>query len=45
MIAILFTAALAIFMLWYLIIYFDEDIESEGYKKRQQIFSKALVWV
>ena len=34
MIAILFTAALVILMLWYLIIYFDEDIESEEDTKK-----------
>lgn len=41
MIAILFTAALAIFMLWYLIIYFDEDIESEEDAKRASDFLKS----
>lgn len=40
MIAILFTAALAIFMLWYLIIYFDEDIESEEDTKKATDFLK-----
>lgn len=30
MIVILFTAALAIFMLWYLIIYFDKGKESDN---------------
>lgn len=29
MLAILFTAALSIFMLWYLIIYFDEDEDND----------------
>ena len=38
MMAILFTAALAIFMLWYLIIYFDEDIESEEDTKKATDF-------
>lgn len=41
MIAILFTAALAIFMLWYLIIYFDEDIESEEDTKKTTDFLKS----
>lgn len=41
MIAILFTAALAIFMLWYLIIYFDEDIESEKNTKKASDFLKS----
>lgn len=41
MIAILFTAALAIFMLWYLIIYFDEDIESEEDTKKVSDFLKS----
>lgn len=41
MIAILFAAALAIFMLWYLIIYFDEDIESEEDTKKATDFLKS----
>lgn len=41
MIAILFTAALVIFMLWYLIIYFDEDIESEEDTKKASDFLKS----
>lgn len=41
MIAILFTAALTIFMLWYLIIYFDEDIESEEDEKKATDFLKS----
>ena len=41
MIAILFTAALVIFMLWYLIIYFDEDIESEEDTKKATDFLKS----
>lgn len=41
MIAILFTAALTIFMLWYLIIYFDEDIESEEDTKKASDFFKS----
>lgn len=41
MIAILFAAALAIFMLWYLIIYFDEDIESEEDIKKATDFLKS----
>lgn len=42
MVAILFTAALAIFMLWYLIIYFDEDIESEEDTKKASDFLKSV---
>lgn len=41
MIAILFTAAFVIFMLWYLIIYFDEDIESEEDIKKVSNFLKS----
>ena len=40
MIAILFTVAFVIFMLWYLIIYFDEDIESEEDIKKGIEFSQ-----
>ena len=38
MIAILFTSALVILMLWYLIIYFDEDIESDEDTKKATDF-------